>query len=259
MNPKQATVRQILVITDGFSNVGDDPVEAAREARGAGLVVNVIGVVDRGDLGRQGKEEALSIADAGGGICRVVQPTDLSATAQMVTHQTMQMTLQQVVSTELMQAMGKTPEDLAPAERTQVAKVVDKLEDILTLELVVAIDTSASMKDKMTTVREALRDLSLSLQAREGDCAVAVVRFPGPGAELAKVVQDFSDEFMLESFDKMFVARGGTPTGPAIVEATRIFQERKLRDSSDHRDRAKGPVEEAFPEDRWDGTSPWTE
>jgi len=257
-NPKQGTIRQILVITDGFSNVGDNPVEVARQAKRAGVVVNVIGVVDKGDLGHQGKEEARSIADAGGGMCRIVQSTDLGATAQMVTHQTMQMTLQQVVNAELMQAMGKTSADLEPEERARVAKVMDKLEDVLRLELVVAVDTSASMKDKMTTVREALRDLSLSLQAREGESVVAVVRFPGAQNELTDVVQGFLQEFQIDRLDNMFVARGGTPTGPAIAESIHLFEKLQQANLKSGDVTLPAAGEDGFSSRRWDGTSPWT-
>lgn len=251
---KAGTIRQILLITDGCSNVGDDPVQIAAEARRAGVVVNVIGVVDRGDLGRQGKEEALSIADAGGGMCRVVQPAELSATAQMMTHQTMQMTLQQVVNQELLQAMGKTSEELEPNERARVAQVIDKLEETLRLELVVAVDTSASMKDKMPLVREALRDLSLSLQAREGEGLVAVIRFPGK-KESADVVHGFSTDFEVDSISNVLVARGGTPTGPALQEALQLFTQQRM--GQDRREPWSDPVND-LPEHRWDGTSSWS-
>ncbi|MCL6454568.1 MAG: VWA domain-containing protein [Alicyclobacillus sp.] len=251
---KQATIRQILVITDGFSNVGEDPVAVAQEARRKGIVVNVIGVVDGGDLGRQGKQEALSIADAGGGMCRVVQPSDLSATAQMMTHQTMQMTLQQVVGRELMQAMGKQVEDLPPDDRARVAQVVDKLEDVLRLELVAAVDTSASMRDKMPMVREALRDLSLSLQAREGTSMVAIVRFPGTTDDAPfEVVSDFSPELDLGPLERIFVARGGTPTGPALRASIELFDglAKRARPGTG----VAGP-ESDLPDLRRDGTAP---
>lgn len=251
-NTNKGTVRQILLVTDGCSNIGGDPVEVARQARKKNIIVNVIGIVDGGELGRPGKQEILSISDAGGGMCRVVQLNELSATAQMVTHQTMQMTLQQVVNQELMQAMGKTTEDLAPAERARVAQVVNKLEEELRLELVVAVDTSASMKDKMQMVREAVRDLSLSLEAREGETAVAVLAFPGSNGEEVKVIQSFAPSIDFEALEGMLAARGGTPTGPAIEEALKLF-------ASAQNGRAVGEstewTDEDLPARRWDGTS----
>lgn len=252
MNVNKGTVRQILLVTDGCSNIGSDPVEAARQARKKNIVVNVIGIVDGGELGRPGKEEILSISDAGGGMCRVVQLNELSATAQMVTHQTMQMTLQQVVNQELMQAMGKTTEDLAPDERARVAQVVNKLEEELRLELVVAVDTSASMKDKMQMVREAVRDLSLSLEAREGETAVAVIAFPGSNGEEVRVIQPFASSINFEALDGMLAARGGTPTGPAIQQALNLFDAEKGRQATPE---LTAWTEEDLPAHRWDGTS----
>lgn len=231
LGEKEATVKQILVITDGCSNVGADPVEAAMRARRSGILVNVIGIVDKGDMGRSGKQEAVSIADAGGGMCRIVQSVELAATAQMMTHHTMQATLAQVVNKELQQLIGKDTDDLPPAERTRVMQMVDKLEEEVNLELVVAVDTSASMKDKMNTVREAIRDLSLSLQARMGKSLVAVLAFPGEGDENVQRISGFREQVSLKELSQVFVARGGTPTGPAIDYAIDLFHE--VRNSLD--------------------------
>ncbi|MCL6517383.1 MAG: VWA domain-containing protein [Alicyclobacillus sp.] len=238
-------MRQLLVITDGCSNVGIDPVTAAAEARRKGVVVNVIGVVDKGDMGRHGREEAMSIADAGGGMCRVVEPAQLSATAQMMTQQTMQLTLQQVVNRELMQVMGKSAEDLPPVERSRVMQVVDKLEEELGLRIVVAVDTSASMKDKMPTVREAIRDLAFSLQARQGASEVAVIAFPGSGDEPVRVVQSFTSRLDMAALDGMWVARGGTPTGPAIERAMALFEEVPFHRTSEDDDLPRAWSDEA--------------
>jgi Ca-activated chloride channel homolog len=257
----KGTIRQILLITDGCSNLGGDPVEIAQQARQKRIVVNVIGIVDKGDLGRAGKEEILSISDAGGGMCRVVQSSELSATAQMMTHQTMQMTLQQVVNQELMEAMGKSTDDLAPAERARVAKVVDKLEEELRLELVVAVDTSASMKDKMQMVREAIRDLSLSLEARLGETEVAVIAFPGSSGKEAEVIQPFTAQLDVTRLEGKLTARGGTPTAPALKEAIRLFAEIRSANRTDQDESAGEGVPSSWPDDdlpahRWDGSSP---
>lgn len=223
MSEVTAAIRQILVITDGCSNLGDDPVTVAERARGRNIAVNVIGVVDRGEMGTKGQEEAMSIADAGGGMCRIVRPVELSATAQMLTHQTMQLTLQQVVNEQLQEVVGKRTEDLPPVERTRVMQVVDKLEEEVRLELVVCIDTSASMKEKMGMVREAVRDLALSLQARTGESRVAIIAFPGEGADVVRTVQPFQPDVLMRDLEHVFAARGGTPTGPAIEEALSLF------------------------------------
>jgi len=242
MTEKQPTIRQVLVITDGCSNVGVNPVECAAKARLKSIAINVVGVVDKGDMGNAGRTEVMSIADAGGGMCRIVLPTELSATAQMMTHQTMQMTLQQVVNQELLQVMGKQTEDLPPQERSKIMKVVDKLEEEVRLELVVAVDTSASMQNKMAMVRDAIRDMALSLQARQGEVQVAVISFPGSGEIMVRTVQGFHQDVDIKALDGMLVARGGTPTGPAIDYAVAMFDDLKLKAATDD-----------YPSRRWDG------
>lgn len=233
---QQVSLRQILVVTDGCSNVGGDPVESATRARRQNIVVNVIGVVDKGDMGRQGRKEAESIAQAGGGMCRIVQPMDLSATAQMVTHQTMSLTLQQVVNRELLQMMGKSTEDLPPHERASLMQVVDKLEEELNLELVVAVDTSASMREKLQTVREAIHDLALSLSARVGRAQVAILAFPGQHDAPADVLQPFETKVNVQVVEKLTIARGGTPTGPAIEAAIDLIVTNKQANTPEDSD-----------------------
>lgn len=241
---QQGTIRQVLLITDGCSNVGEDPVARASLACKKNITVNVIGVIDSKGQGNQGHQEAMSIADAGGGMCRIVRPVELSATAQMMTHQTMQLTLQQVVNQELKQTLGKTTDELPPTDRARVMQVVDKLEEEVRLQLVVAVDTSASMKDKMPTVREAIRDLALSLQARLGESQVAVVAFPGTEDEMVKTVQPFQSKVDMNLLETMFVARGGTPTGPAIDYAVSLFETT-----------ARAIDDDEFPDYRWTGDS----
>lgn len=238
LEDRQATIRQVLVITDGCSNVGEDPVDVAVRAHLKNIAVNVIGIVDKGDLGKQGRSEAMSIADAGGGMCRIVQATELAATAQMMTHQTMQMTLQQVVDKQLLEVVGKSTDELPPAERTKVMQVMEQLEEEIRLELVVAIDTSASMRDKMALVKEAVRDLTLSLQARAGEALVAVIAFPGEHDEMVRSVQTFSNGLDMNALDEVWTARGGTPTGPALDYALTLFKDAEaLKSSADEEDK----------------------
>ena len=66
-------MRQIILVTDGCSNEGMSPVVAAAHALAEGIVVNVIGVMDNGELGQKGMVEISDIAKAGGGISRIVR------------------------------------------------------------------------------------------------------------------------------------------------------------------------------------------
>jgi len=55
-------IRQILVITDGCSNQGEDPVAMAALAKEQGVTVNVIGVMERDTIDEQGMREIEGIA-----------------------------------------------------------------------------------------------------------------------------------------------------------------------------------------------------
>ena len=58
-------------------------------------------------------------------------------------------------------------------------EVVDELGETVELEVLILVDTSASMKQKLPTVKEALLDLSLSLNARGVKIAFQCLYFPG--------------------------------------------------------------------------------
>ena len=97
------------------------------------------------------------------------------------------------------------------------------LEKQVKFEVLILVDTSASMKHKLPTVKEALLDLSLSLNARMGDNRFSVFVFPGKRKDVEKLL-DWTPR--LEVFDKNFpkLTTGGiTPTGPAIREALPIL------------------------------------
>lgn len=57
--------------------------------------------------------------------------------------------------------------------------VVDELTETSPLRIALLIDASASMKPKLGAVEDAIRDLALSLEAREGRSELAVFHFPG--------------------------------------------------------------------------------
>lgn len=63
-------MKQILIITDGCSNVGVSPVMAAAQALREGITVNVAGVIDYGTIGELGSAEIQEIAKAGEGLAK---------------------------------------------------------------------------------------------------------------------------------------------------------------------------------------------
>ncbi|RSL28852.1 VWA domain-containing protein, partial [Salibacterium salarium] len=93
-------IRQILLLTDGCSNQGEDPAAVAAFANEKGINVNVIGILEQESGRNQGMQEVENIAASGGGVSQVVYASQLSQTVQMVTKQAMTQTLQGVVHGE---------------------------------------------------------------------------------------------------------------------------------------------------------------
>lgn len=233
-------MKQILLITDGCSNVGLSPVVAAAHAKAEGIAVNVVGVLDYGDVGELGAAEIEEIARAGGGLSRLVNVRQLSQTVQMMTRKTAVQTIQLAVQKELKQVFGNgSIEALPPEKRSEVVRVIDELGETSKLQVALLIDASASMKPKMLSVEEAIQDLMLSLQARQGGSEISVFHFPS---------SKYGDDCMLDLdwtnnltgvkslFPKLQMG-GTTPTGPAIMQVIDFYRQgdygKKSRDETD--------------------------
>ncbi|MGN1400644.1 MAG: VWA domain-containing protein [Bacillus sp. (in: firmicutes)] len=226
---KPGTLKQILLITDGCSNQGADPAAIAALAREQGITVNVIGVMENDTIDEQGMKEIETIAAAGGGVSQVVYSEALSQTVQMVTRKAMTTTIHGVVNQELKQILGRSfsMEDMPPDKRGEIIEVVDELSETSALEILALVDTSASMKHKIPTVKESLIDLSISLNARAGHNQFSIFIFPGKKNDVEKLL-DWTTR--LESLSPIFAKlspRGITPTGPALKEAVKYFGKRR--------------------------------
>ncbi|MCY8615042.1 vWA domain-containing protein [Bacillus haynesii] len=222
---KKGHLNQILLLTDGCSNRGEDPQAMAAFAKEQGITVNVIGIMDEHEMDQEAMKEVEGIALAGGGVHQVVYTSQLSQTVQMVTKKAMTQTLQGVVNSELKQILGKHTEmdELPPDKRGEVMEVVDDLGETVHLHVLVLVDTSASMNPKLPTVKEALIDLSISLNSRIGENEFAMLIFPGKKQEV-ELVLDWTPKFeSLSSIFSKLSAGGITPTGPAIREAIQHF------------------------------------
>ncbi|MCL6606021.1 MAG: hypothetical protein K6T94_24405 [Paenibacillus sp.] len=224
-------MKQILLITDGCSNVGESPIMAAAHAFQEGITVNVVGVVDYGTIGELGSREIADIAKAGGGLSRIVGTPQLAQTMQMMTRKTVVQTIQQAVNKEVKKILGEgTLEDLHPIQRSKVVTVVDELTETSSLRIALLIDASASMKPKLAAVEDAIRDLALSLEAREGTSEIAVFHFPGRSTDEDAVLDaDWtSDLSEVRSLFSRLRMRGATPTGPAIFKVLEHYRYDKL-------------------------------
>lgn len=236
---KAGTLRQILLITDGCSNHGEEPSAMAELAREQGITINVIGVMENDVIDEKGLKEIENIAGSGGGVSQVVYSQQLSQTVQMVTQKAMTQTIQGVINRELQQILGdsKTMEDLPPDKRGEVMEVVDELGETSKLEVLILVDTSASMKHKLPTVKDSLLDLSLSMNARMGDSRFSVFVFPGKRNDVEKLL-DWTPNLEALTATFLKLSTGGlTPTGPAIREAlTHFNKKRSLRGLLSHDD-----------------------
>lgn len=244
---KKGTLKQILLITDGCSNKGEDPAATAALAHQQGITVNVIGILDDDQTEQpEGLQEVEDVALSGGGVSQLVYKQSLSQTVQMVTKQAMTQTLQGFVNQELTQILGSNQslEDIEPEKRGEIMEVVEDMGETCDLEVLVLVDTSASMHDKLPTVKEALIDLSISLNARIGRNRFCIFSFPGKRKDIQKVF-DWSPQ--LDAISTIFpkLTSGGiTPTGPAIREAIYQFGKKSLLRSL--RDDDEPGMEEAW-------------
>ncbi|KHL91752.1 hypothetical protein QW71_32890 [Paenibacillus sp. IHB B 3415] len=230
-------MKQILLITDGCSNVGESPVLAAAHARQEGITVNVVGVVDYGTIGELGSREIADIAKAGGGLSRIASTSQLAQTIQMMTRKTVVQTIQQAVNKEVKKILGEgSLEELPPQQRSQVVTVVDELTETSPLRIALLIDASASMKPKLGAVEDAIRDLALSLEAREGRSELAVFHFPGhTSSEDAVLDMDWTRNVSeVRSLFSRLKMRGATPTGPAIFKVLEHYRYDKLDEPRDY-------------------------
>lgn len=219
---------QIMLITDGCSNVGLSPVVAAAQAQASGIIVNVIGIVDDSEIGERGAAEIAEIARAGGGMSRTVSSSQLAATMQMMTRKTVAHTIQQAVGQELRQILGHDRlEQLSPTHRSKVVEVMEQLSESAALRVALLVDCSASMGPKLAYVKEAVRDLLLSLQARNGRSEMCVFHFPGAAGSDEAAILDAEWTCELEKLNKLFYKlnmKGTTPTGPALLRCVRYIR-----------------------------------
>ncbi|WP_257351309.1 VWA domain-containing protein [Pseudalkalibacillus decolorationis] len=229
---RKGTLRQILLITDGCSNHGEDPVAIAALAKEKGITVNVIGILSRNEAyGEHGLKEVEDIAMSGGGISQIVYANQLAQTVKMVTQKAMTQTIHGMINKELTHILGEGQqmEDLPPEKRGQVMEVVDEFGEMVDLEVLILVDISASMDDKLPTVQESLIDLSISLNSRTGNNLFAIYAFPGKRQPIDRLIDwDPQLDSLVKTFKK--ISTGGiTPTGPALREALELFSEKRSK------------------------------
>ncbi len=222
---KEIQIKQMIVITDGKSNVGGNPVTAASEAAGEGIVVNAIGIVNHQRDEDDSLYEVEQIARAGGGIWQYSTIKDLGKTMCAVTQKTVNQSIHAIVGEQLREIIGGDIEDIPPESRGAVIDYMEKLEEEAHVLCCIVIDCSGSMKSKMHTARQSILDLMRSLQARKGKSQVAVIAYPGENGNPTRRISGFTENIS-ELKEKIFELKAGgtTPTAAAICEGIRLMQ-----------------------------------
>jgi Ca-activated chloride channel homolog len=220
-------IRQIIIITDGKSNIGISPIEAAKQANKLGIVVSTIGIIGQnGDGEERDIEEVEGIAKAGGGLCEYTHLENLGMTVQVMTQKTAQKTIEQIVTRQLKSIIGVDINNLEPKSRFKIVEFIENFGDSINLKCTVILDTSGSMGSKLNTAKSSLIELLQSLSSRRGEGKIAVIKYPGYNDESASVVCSFTDSIeLLQNRLSTMRAGGGTPTGPAIEKACQLIME----------------------------------
>jgi Ca-activated chloride channel family protein len=220
------SIKQIVVITDGCSNYGENPALAAAEARRHGITVNAIGIIDDG-MEAGARREVEAIAHAGQGIADFATLDKLSHSIQALTRCSMQMTVEKAIHRQLEAIVGPGGmRDIPPKKRGEVVALWENLCEDTCLQCAILLDTSGSMQNRLVEAERSIGELLQSLQARRGESAVAVATFPGTGMEPYYLITDFTaDVTKVKQKISGIRAGGNTPTGPAIRQAINLFEE----------------------------------
>lgn len=225
-------IRQLVVVTDGHANQGCSPVDAARMIAARGITVSAVGILDGGHLGERGRDEVEAIAAAGGGSANCVETADLSRTLWSVTWQATQCTLNAMINRELHKIAGITWTELPPEKRKGIIELTAGLADQTELQLILLLDTSASMAGKMAALSSSVKDLMVALQEREGETYISAAGYPGR-EQVIKTLFPKSDR--LFSWEELR-PEGRTPTGPALLQACKLMfrSPELLRNTDEH-------------------------
>ncbi|PAB57626.1 vWA domain-containing protein [Anaeromicrobium sediminis] len=220
-------IKQIIIATDGKSNIGGDPVYESKLAKEKGIVVNAIGIVKENESNEKCLLEIENIANAGGGVWEKSTMEKLGQTMCVMTQKTVNMTIHNVVNEELQELLGTNMNGISPKDRSKIVEYVDKLSENISLKCCILMDCSSSMVHRMDKAKESIIDLIDSLIGRVGESQVALIGFPHE-EEYYKVICDFTNDLDLIKVKVNELKCGGTtPTAMAIKGAVRLIENEK--------------------------------
>lgn len=222
---KKPEIQQIIVVTDGKSNIGGSPAEAAMQAAKAGITVNAIGIMAPREMDDEFIQEVEEIAQAGKGVSETAMIQDLGHTMHMVTQKSMNKTIETIVGKQLKEILGNELEEIPPRSRNKIIEYMDQLGETIGLKCCIVMDCSGSMSPKIGTARQSIIELMNTLKGRSGKSEIAVIAYPGENGDDCKVVQHFTEDLdQIKRSVLTLKAGGATPTAPAIKEALELMQ-----------------------------------
>lgn len=217
-------LKQIILISDGRSNVGSKPEGIAELALSQDIRVNTIGIINSVE-DREQVLELESISEKGGGVCELTDLENLSETLSRVTMKSVYGTIEEVVNNELQDMMDVDIKEMNPKERNEITGMIDKLGDEIPLKTLILLDSSGSMNKKMKIAKKSIFELLMFLEERSGENQIGVMTFPGRNED-CELICDFTTEIdELRNKIEIIKTGGTTPTGPGIEGAIRAFSE----------------------------------
>ncbi|NLW39459.1 MAG: VWA domain-containing protein [Tissierellia bacterium] len=215
-------LNQIIVISDGRSNVGPKPSSIAELAYNKGIRVNTIGIIDS-NKDRDAIEELEDIAEKGGGLCELTTLDKLSAALSRVTISSVYNSIEEVVREELKTISDRDIYDMNPVERNKIIDMIDKISNEVPLKCLILLDASGSMKNKIDVARKSVLELLLFLQERKGENQIGLIAYPGKDGYY-QMLSDFTSNIDELKGDIEKISTGGTtPTGYAMEGAIKML------------------------------------
>ena len=215
---------QIIVISDGQSNVGPDPSDMAELALTNNIRVNTIGIIDN-NRNKDSILELESMAERGGGVCELTSLDNLSETLSRVTINSVYSSIEEVVSNELKELMDVDLNEINPNDRNKIINMIDKIGNEINLKCLILLDTSGSMKNKINIARKSVLELLMFLKERKGENHVGFMTFPGKDGYYQLLCDFTMDIDELKEKIENIDTGGTTPTGYALEGAIKAFIE----------------------------------
>ncbi|WDV45542.1 VWA domain-containing protein [Clostridiaceae bacterium M8S5] len=230
---KTLEFRQVILVTDGKSNKGVDPIKVVNENVQKGITFSTIGII-QGYKDEESIKEIKEIANAGNGLWEITDIHNLEKSMCMLTRQTACNTIQQAVNNELKSIIGEELDKIEIQSRRKIIELIEKIEDEMTIKCCVVLDCSKSMTNKIEVAKKSIISLLRNLSMRKGNTYVGVIAYPF-GMELDyKVVSEMTNDISgLENRIQSIEIGGLTPTGPALLSAIELLSKDDSKEEKD--------------------------